>query len=107
MPESANSQYGIRPWMLNTPPEAPSRPNTYEAFMTQAALAADYEMDDDQIREIQGPLNLTLFPPRFGYRTEALGIKDIANLDDIYRRVDFSQRQSGYQGTSYPSLNQF
>lgn len=104
---SANSQYGIRPWMTNVPVAGPSRPNNYEEFMTQAALAADYEMDDDQIREIQGPLNLELFPPRFGYRTEALGIKDIANLNDIYRRVDFSQRQSGYQGTSYPSLNQF
>lgn len=75
--------------------------------MTQAAIAADYEMDDEQIREIQGPLNLDLFPPRFGYRTEALGIKDIASLNDLYRRVDYSQRQSGYQGTSYPSLNQF
>lgn len=93
--------------MVNTPIDAPSRPNNYEEFITQAALDADYTMDSDQIRQIQGPLNLDLFPPRFGYRNEALGIGDIANLNDLYRRVDFSQRQSGYQGTSYPSLNQF
>lgn len=93
--------------MVNTPPEAPSRPNTYEQFMVQQALDADFEMDDDQIRLLTGPLPIDRFPNRFGYRTEALGIGDVARLDDLYERVDFSGRKSGYQGTSYPSLNQF
>ena len=104
---AANGQYGIRPWMTNTPVAGPSRPNNYEEFITQAALAADFELDSNQIRALQGPLNLNPFPDRFGYRTSVLGIRDIAKLDDIYRRVDFTQRQSGYQGSSYPSLNQF
>jgi len=107
MVDSADSIYAYRPWMQNTPPDVGRQSTGYAAFMTKSALAADYEMDDDQIRQIRGPLNLDLFPPRFGYRDEPIGIADVARLDDIYRRVDFSQRQSGYSGTSYPSLNQF
>jgi hypothetical protein len=61
----------------------------------------------DEIRAIRPPIPINLFPPRFGYRTEALGIQDIVRLDDLFQRYDFTGKQSGYQGTSYPSLNQF
>jgi hypothetical protein len=49
------------------------------------------------------------FPPRFGYEKSEPGIRDVINVDSLWRtdRVDFTGRVSGYSGTSYPSLNQF
>lgn len=92
-------------------PEMPvqiQRPNgSYEDQMTGAALAAAMTQSVDEIRAIRPPMPITLFPPRFGYRTAALGIRDIVHLDDLFQRYDFTGKQSGYQGTSYPSLNQF
>ena len=84
------------------------RPNSsFEDQLTGAALAAAMSESADEIRAIRPPLPINPFPPRFGYRVDALGIRDIVHLDDLFRRYDFSGKQSGYQGTSYPSLNQF
>lgn len=89
------------------PPVQIARPNpTYEDAVTGAALQAAMSESAEQIRAIRPPLpQIQLFPPRFGYRQEALGIDDIVRLDDIYRPFDFTGKQSGYQGTSYPSLS--
>lgn len=92
MPQSADSNYSPRPWAQQ---------------VTGEALAAVLAESADEIRAIRPPLPITLFPPKFGYRTEALGIDDIVRLSSIYPRYDFTGKQSGYQGTSYPSLNQF
>jgi hypothetical protein len=84
------------------------RPNgSYEDQRTGAALASQMEMSADEIRAIRPPLPINPFPPRFGYRVDAFGIGDIVHLDDLFRRYDFSGSQSGYQASSYPSLNQF
>lgn len=42
--------------------------------------------------------------PRFGYRTDAPGIADVLNVDDIFPSQfgDWSGSVSGYQGTSFP-----
>lgn len=92
--------------MFGTPVQI-NRPNaTYEDAITGAALQAAMSESADQIRAIRPALpQIQLFPPRFGYRQDALGIEDIIHLDDIWHRWDFTGNQSGYQGTSYPSLS--
>lgn len=105
MPEAASSNYSTRSWMQNVPMHMPAPKNTYENYMITDALApVTGLLDHDQIQGRSGPLNLELFPDRFGYRTDAISVGDVARLDDLYRRVDFSQKQSGYSGSSFPSL---
>jgi len=102
---TADSNYSISPWMQNVPVQA-GRPDTsYEDAVTGEALSAAMGESAESIRNRRPLLNIEPFPPRFGYRTDALGIADIAQVDRLYERVDFTGRQSGYQGTSYPALN--
>lgn len=104
---NADGNYSPRPWMQNVPVQV-SRPNaSFEDSMTAEALSASMGESAESIRQRRPPMPITLFPPKFGYRDEALGIADIVRLDTIYQRLDFSGRQSGYSGSSYPSLNQF
>lgn len=51
--------------------------------------------------------NIGKTPPRFGYRKTPPDIYDVLNVDDMYNPqwADWSGRVSGYQGTSFPSLN--
>ena len=72
-----------------------------EALLTRAvrAVTMPASMVQDLIRP---PIdNIQLFPPRFGYRTRALGIMDVMNVDEEFQptRVDFSQAPGSYQGT--------
>lgn len=90
--EQADTNYSPRPWAQQ---------------VTGEALATVMAENADEIRAIRPPIPIILFPPKFGYRDEALGIDDIVRLNSIYPRYDFSGRQSGYQGTSFPCLNQF
>lgn len=104
---NADGNYSISPWMQNVPVQA-GRPDTsYEDAVTGEALSAAMGEPAESIRNRRPLLNIELFPPRFGYRSDALGISDVARVDALYQRVDFTGRQSGYQGTSYPVLNQF
>lgn len=104
---NADSNYSVNPWMDNLPVQV-KRPNaSYEDAATAAALASAMSEPAEAIRSIRPPLAIDPFPPRYGYREEALGIADIVRLDDIFERRDFSGRKSGYSGTSYPSMNQF
>lgn len=101
---NASGNYSNRPWSRDTF----QRPNaSYEDSMTAAALSAAMGEPAESIRERRPPMPIQLFPPRLGYRTTALGIADIVQLDSIYQRTDFSGRQSGYSSSSYPSLNQW
>lgn len=52
--------------------------------------------------------NIGLIPNRFGYPTDPPGISDILVVDDSFSANfgDFSGTESGYQGTSYPSVPQ-
>lgn len=51
--------------------------------------------------------NIGKTPPRFGYRSTPPTIMDVINVNDVYNPqwADWSGRVSGYQGTSFPSLN--
>jgi len=76
--------------------------NIQEALLTRAirSVTLPASMIQDIVRP---PLpQVQLFPPRFGYRTRALGIKDVMNVDDEFQpvRVDYSNSQGSYQGTS-------
>lgn len=59
---------------------------------------------------VRPPLpQIQLMPPRFGYEKREPGLLDVLDADAVFGnpRVDYSGRTSGYQGSAYPSLNQF
>lgn len=103
---NADGIYDRKPWNQNVPEQVgPFEPSgTYEQQMVQQALYGAQDETADSIRRHVPPIPIVAFPPRFGYRNEELGIKDVGLLDQIYQRVDFTGKQSGYQGTSTPSL---
>ncbi len=68
--------------------------------LTQAALAST---------EVRPPIpNIGRTPPRFGYRSTTPDIYDILNVDEEFSSpmTDWSGKVSGYQGTSFPTINQ-
>lgn len=87
--------------------------DSHEQYITGMAVASQMDMTGDEIRQIRPPLpRVQALPPRFGYpsyQDQQIGIRDIVRLDAIYgpARVDYSQCQSGYQGTSFPALGVF
>lgn len=102
---NADGNYSIAPWMQNVPVQMPGSTGTYEDTVTAQALSAAMGEPAESIRNRRPLLNVDPFPPRYGYRTDALGISDVATLDRLYQRTDFTGRQSGYQGTSFPALS--
>ena len=76
--------------------------NVQEAIMTRAirSVTLPATMIQDLVRPVLPQVKL--FPPRFGYRTRALGMRDVMNVDEEFQptRTDFSQSPAGYQGTS-------
>ena len=102
----ADTNYAINPWM-QTPIPLKKPWSSYEDQLTAKSLAAAMTWTPQEIRDIRPPIPIDLFPPRFGYRQQALGITDVVNIDDAYSRRDFSGKQSGWGSTSYPSLNQY
>ena len=104
MPSQADTVYGRRPW--GSPPAEDQRiPQTHEQYLTGLALESVMSMTADQCRMVRPPVPVQLFPARYGYRTEALGIEDVVNVDYLYQRTDFAQNKSGMEGTSTPALN--
>lgn len=97
--QSADGVYDhTKPWQSN------------EERLVSESLATTAGMPAAVIQQIRPPLpQVQLFPPKYGYRREAFGIRDVVNVNTIYpgARVDFSGRVSGYQGTSFPALNAF
>lgn len=94
--ENADGQYDYsRPWQTN------------EERLTSQALQAVAQLPAEVIQQIRPPLpRVQLFPPKFGYRVDAFGIRDVVNVNTIYpgARTDYSGSNSGYQGTSFPAL---
>jgi hypothetical protein len=49
-----------------------------------------------------------LFPPRFGYRTTALGIRDVLSINRFYPApTNGTGSLGGYSGTSRPTIGGF
>lgn len=87
-----------RPWQSN------------EERLVGEALGTTAGMTADDIRAIRPPIpRIGLFPPRFGLSKPPLGIRDIIDIEHYYpgARTDYSGMSSGYQGSSFPTLNQF
>lgn len=88
----ADSIYARRPW--NSLPER----------IVDDQLE-EYTRPASEIALIRPPIpNIGRTPPRFGYEKHTLGIRDIAFVEEIYPRIDFTGRQSGYSGTLTPAL---
>lgn len=103
----ASTVYGNRPWSVPPQPTVPVPSSTYERWIEQQALApTNGGVSDEEIREQGIPAlpQVEKFPPRFGYRTNSLGINDMANVDGIYRRIDQSQRRTGIVETTFPNI---
>ena len=103
MTNTADTVYGRRPW--GSPPVGAPTFQTHEQVMTGLALESVMSMTADECRMVRPPVPVQLFPPKYGYRTEALGIEDVVNVDYLYQRTDFAQNKSGMEGTSTPALN--
>lgn len=74
--------------------------------LVQAQLTANASADAANRRP---PIpNIGKVPNRFGYDTTPPGISDILVVDDSFAAQfgDFSGTESGFAGTSYPSLPQ-
>jgi hypothetical protein len=76
--------------------------DTQEALLTRAvrSVTLPREMVQDIVRP---PLpQVQLFRPRYGYRTRAVGIMDVMDVDAQFEptRTDYSQSPTSYQGTS-------
>jgi len=76
--------------------------NAQEALLTRAirSVTLPAMMIQDIVRP---PLpQIQLFRPRYGYRTRAIGIMDVMDVDAQFEptRTDYSQSPTSYQGTS-------
>ena len=95
----ADSRYDYtKPWQSNE-----------ERLTGEALMAAAIGANTEAIRNIRPNVPAVGFlPPRFGYGAQTqLTVGDVINIDRVSSRVDFSQSNSGYQGTSFPSLGVF
>jgi hypothetical protein len=91
---NADTVYAPKPWASNE-----------ERLVTESLNANSAPAD--LLRQMPpAPPRRELFPPRFGYRVDAIGIDDVVKIDEVFpgARVDFSQMTSGYSGSSYPVL---
>ena len=76
--------------------------NAQEAFMARAlkSVTMPAQLIPDIVRP---PLpQITLCPPRYGYRTRELGIMDVMDVNSEFQptRVDFTREPGGAQGTA-------
>lgn len=96
MPEQADSVYfRSHPWQSN------------EERLVSEALGATAGMSMEEIQAIRPPLpRVKLFPKRFGFKKETIGIEDVLDISKSYpsARVDYSGNKSGQEGSTAPSL---
>ena len=100
---NSDGKYGYRPW--DQPPAwqylRPWASN--EERLTQQALEAALTPGEELVDMVRPNLDqIQLFPPRFGYRTRALGIDDILDVNETFAATapNFTGNEAGYQGTS-------
>ena len=77
--------------------------DTHEEMMTTAALQAAFIPGQVLADNVRPPLSqVDPFRPRTGYRTRALGVADMVQVDDIYQppRIDFSGGPAQYDGAT-------
>lgn len=77
--------------------------DTHEEMITTAALQSAFIPGQELADNTRPPLPLVdPFRPRFGYRTRALGVGDMVDVDELYQPPynDFSGTPAGYSGTA-------
>jgi len=102
----ADGQYNRRPWNDDerTPRYDYIGPwaSKEEAIVTTALMSAT--IPGAALSELVRPplAQIQLHPPRFGYRTREIGIRDIMDVDDLYEqpKTNFTGGVAGYEGTS-------
>lgn len=104
---NADANYSFNPWMRNYE-AAPARTD-WEMQQRSFALLSSLALDDETIRATRPAVAPILFPPRDGFERSEPTIGDVLGIsgDSVAGGVNFSGRTSGYQGTSYPSTNQW
>jgi hypothetical protein len=90
-----------KPW--NRPPawsySSPNQSNPERR--TQEALAAATFPRVDLTDVVRPPMDIPLFRPKFGYRTRALSIADVIDVDEIYEDPStFSGSATDGQGSA-------
>lgn len=85
-----------KPWQV-TDPVGPNMSNEERYTSVQLLRAMSQQPPSRAV---------PLFRARFGYRTAALGLGDVLNVDAIYKqpRNDFSGGPAGYTGSSVNTL---
>lgn len=70
--------------------------------LTSQALASALVPGAELADQVRPPLDIDPFPPRYGYRTRALGITDMIDINQEYlpKFNDYSGTPAGYDGTS-------
>lgn len=87
-----DSIYARRPW--NSLPES----------IVDDQLIA-YTKPASAIANTRPPiLNIGRTAPRFGYQRREIGISDLAHIEQIYPRVDYTGSPASYSGTMTPAL---
>ena len=92
----ADSRYDHKPWNRVAP-----WGSNEERLVSQALAATD--IPHEMIQGIRPPIpRIGMFPEKFGYPTEAFGIRDVVNVETIYpgARVDYAGYNSGRHGSS-------
>lgn len=90
--QTQDSIYGRRPWT--------SLP---ESIVDDQLVA--YTKPASVIARIRPPIpNIGWTAPRFGYERHEIGIRDIAHLETIYPRIDYTGSPASYSGTLTPAL---
>jgi hypothetical protein len=106
-----NGVYSNRPWIA--PPEAAMPPQEYigpfqsnqERLLNQSLAA--WSMTSSEIQEYVRPNlpQIELFPPRYGYKKEEIGIKDIVDMPGRpVQRVDYTKTPGVTEATSRNTL---
>lgn len=97
-----DGRYDSRPWNAD-PLSSGKRPGTGEELPVDAILSL-LQVPQVPARDVPEQV---MFRTRTGYRTRALDIRDIINIDDVYGgRVDFSQTPADFSSTSRNDLGQ-
>lgn len=81
-----------------------------ERILTDSLTVADIPGDVLALQSAPPPVVRPLFPPRFGYRTTAPGIRDVLQADKVYPSPStnfYTGTQGGYSGSSRPTLGGF
>jgi hypothetical protein len=81
-----------------------------ERILTDALGVADIPGDVLALQSAPPPVVRPLFPPKYGYRTTALGIQDVLQVDKTYPSPSanfYTGTQGGYSGSPRSTIGGF